>query len=99
MGLTFKENCRDLRNTRVIDVVNQIRIMYTNDVYDPLASPTEAYEEYDLSLVSAPSKNTYDAIIVAVVMINFEMKELQIRTYGKPRHILYDLKVFSRKMK
>ncbi len=94
MGLTFKENCPDLRNTRIVDIVRELadyRVVV--DIYDPWADGAEAKHEYGLSLVGAPSKGSYDGIIVAVAHNQFrEMGVQAIRELGKGDHVLYDLK-------
>jgi len=93
MGLTFKENCPDLRNTKVTDIIKELKEYNINvDVTDPWCSNEEAKLEYGLSLVT-PEKNRYDAIILAVA--HNEFKELgveNIRNLGKQSHVLYDLK-------
>ena len=99
MGLTFKENCPDLRNTRVVDVVTELQDYGCQvDCYDPVASPTAAKELYDLELINQPSPQTYDGIIMAVAHDEFaRMGSAQIRSYGKVGHIFYDLKhLFSK---
>ena len=94
MGLTFKENCPDLRNTRVVDVVNSLEdYNATVDIYDPWANSEEAFEEYKLTLISEPEGGTYDAVILAVSHDCF--KELgieKIRSFGKEECILFDVK-------
>ena len=94
MGLTFKENCPDIRNTRVIDVINELKgYNILVDVTDPWANPAEVEHEYDLHLTQHPTENSYDAIIVAVGHEQFKnMGETAIRAQGKQNHILYDLK-------
>ena len=94
MGLAFKENCPDLRNTRVIDIVKELQDYNCQvDVYDPWISTEEALIEYDISLVSQPSPATYVAIIVAVAHNQFrEMGAKAIRSFGLPGHVLYDMK-------
>lgn len=94
MGLTFKENCPDLRNTKVVDIINELREYNIGvDVYDPWADATEAQHEYGLMPVQQPVSGQYDGIIIAVAHHQFkEMGEATIRHYGKPQHILYDLK-------
>lgn len=93
MGLTFKENCPDLRNTKVIDIVSELKEYNINvDITDPWCSKDEAQHEYGLTLIH-PEKNKYDAVILAVA--HDEFKELgaeNIRKHGKNNHILYDLK-------
>lgn len=94
MGLTFKENCPDLRNTRVVDIISELQDYQCRiDVYDPWAEPTEAQAEYGLVLLDQPDQSTYDAIILAVAHDAFKaMGAEQIHVFGKTPHILYDLK-------
>jgi UDP-N-acetyl-D-galactosamine dehydrogenase len=94
MGLTFKENCPDLRNTRVVDIVNELQEYNCHvDVFDPWVSNEEAFNEYGISPVSQTCLGTYDAIIVAVAHSMFkEMGVSFIRSLGKLGHVLYDLK-------
>jgi UDP-N-acetyl-D-galactosamine dehydrogenase len=67
MGLTFKENCPDIRNTRVIDLIEGLRSYRVRvDVCDPCADPAEAQREYGLTLIEAPEQGVYDAIVLAV---------------------------------
>src|SRR5680860_1532434 len=94
MGLAFKENCPDLRNTRVIDIVRELREFNTQvDVYDPWVSVSEAEHEYDITPISAPEKSSYDAVILAVGHQQFKNMGVEaIRELGKSKHVLYDLK-------
>ena len=94
LGLTFKENCPDIRNTKVIDIVNELEEYNINvDVSDPWCSSDDAKNEYDLTLVSEAVRNSYDAIIIAVAHNQFKaMGSLKIRELGKKNHVLYDLK-------
>lgn len=94
MGLTFKENCPDIRNTRIVDIINElIGYNIAVDVYDPWASAAEVEKEYGFSLVAQPSSGVYDAIILAVGHDQFRtMGETAIRAMGKFNHVLYDLK-------
>ncbi len=94
MGLTFKENCPDLRNTRVVDVIAQLRDYgVLVDVFDPWVDPEEAQHEFGITLITAPDAGTYDGIIVAVGHAQFaEMGAAKLRTFGKHEHVLYDLK-------
>mgnify|MGYP003976532253 FL=1 len=94
MGLTFKENCPDLRNTRVADLVTEFENFKCNvDVYDPLADQAEAYREYGITLVSEPNNNNYDAIVLAVAHDEFKQMTLsQIKVFGKDSHVIYDIK-------
>lgn len=94
LGLTFKENCPDLRNTRTIDIIAELEQYHANiDVYDPWVSPEEAKDMYDIDLISEPQKNHYNAIILCVAHKEFkEMGAEQIRQFGKANHVLYDVK-------
>src|SRR5690606_1706822 len=67
LGLAFKENCPDLRNTRVVDIVRALREDHVQvDIHDPWVNPKEALHEYGLELTTAPQANSYDAVIMAV---------------------------------
>lgn len=94
MGLTFKENCPDLRNTRVVDIVAELRDYdCAVDVYDPWVSVTEAEQEYAITPLPQPEKVTYDGIILAVAHHQFkEMGIETIRGFGSPNHVVFDLK-------
>ena len=94
MGLTFKENCPDLRNTRVIDIINEFKLLHANvDVYDPWVDSDEAEKEYGINMVQELKPGGYDAIILAVSHQQFAaLGAEEIRAYGKPTHILYDVK-------
>ena len=94
LGLAFKENCPDLRNTKVIDVVNELRDYgIVTDVYDPWVSAAEAHHEYGLDLVEKPEAGCYDAIVLAVAHREFaELGAEGIRAFGRAEHVLYDLK-------
>ena len=94
MGLTFKENCPDYRNTRVIDLVKEFKSFSCNvDVYDPWVNKKSVADEYKFEPISEPIKGKYDAIVLAVAHDEFKLlsKDL-IRSYGKSNHILYDIK-------
>lgn len=94
MGLTFKENCPDLRNTKVVDIVRELKEYNINvDIVDPWCSNDEAQKEYGLVMTTNYKKNSYDAIVLAVGHTQFkEMGAEQIRALGKAEHVLYDLK-------
>ena len=94
LGLTFKENCPDLRNTRVVDIVSELaEYGISVDVYDPWVDKDEAIREYGITPVVALKQNAYDGIIIAVAHTQFsEMGPEALRALGKPEHILYDLK-------
>ncbi|HGM5582917.1 TPA: Vi polysaccharide biosynthesis UDP-N-acetylglucosamine C-6 dehydrogenase TviB [Pseudomonas putida] len=94
MGLTFKENCPDLRNTRVVDVVRELKEYNIQvDVFDPWIDPEEAQHEYAITPIKAPVDGSYDGIVIAVAHEQFKaLGERAIRAFGKPEHVLYDLK-------
>ena len=94
MGLTFKENCPDLRNTQVVDLVDRFKRLRCNvDVYDPWVDKDEAFHEYSIKPLDQPLSGKYDAIIIAVAHNEFKLlSEDLIRSYGKSNHILYDIK-------
>ena len=94
MGLTFKENCPDLRNTGVIDIIEEMRDYNTNvQIYDPWADPAEAKHEYGLELIDKPIPGHYQAIIICVGHNVFrELGEAGIRALGAPNHVLFDVK-------
>ena len=94
MGLTFKENCPDLRNTRVVDLVKEFESFNCNlDVFDPWARQEEAEREYAIKLIKKPINGKYDAIIIAVAHDEFKKLTLeQIKAYGKDNHVIYDIK-------
>jgi UDP-N-acetyl-D-glucosamine/UDP-N-acetyl-D-galactosamine dehydrogenase len=94
MGLTFKENCPDIRNTRVVDIVSELKEYGCQvDIYDPWVNPEEALHEYDVLPVKTVTPCTYDSIVLAVAHQQFKsMGSHAIRALGKPAHVLYDLK-------
>ena len=94
LGLTFKENCPDLRNTRVVDVVRELRDYGIQvDAHDPWTNADEARHEYGLDLVQAPQDGDYDGIVLAVAHEQFKVMGADImRKFGKAEHVLYDLK-------
>jgi UDP-N-acetyl-D-galactosamine dehydrogenase len=94
MGLTFKENCPDIRNTRVVDIVAELKTYGVNvEVYDPWVNSREAEHEYGISPVEKPVPGKYDAIILAVAHDQFKKMPIsEIRALGTPQAIVYDLK-------
>lgn len=95
MGLTFKENTPDLRNTRVVDILRELEDYGMSvAVHDPWANPDEARSQYGVTLVDEPKTGAFDAIIVAVAHRQYQdMDAGQVHSFGVPgRHILYDLK-------
>ena len=94
LGLAFKENCPDLRNTRVVDVVREFESYHaTVDVHDPWVDADEARHEYGLELVAELEPGKYDAVILAVAHRQFvELGAERIRALGKPGCVLFDVK-------
>lgn len=94
LGLTFKENCPDLRNTRVVDVVAELADYGISvDVHDPWVNPNQAKLEYDINLCERPQWGDYDGIILAVVHEHFlSTGPKEIRKFGAPNHVFCDLK-------
>jgi UDP-N-acetyl-D-glucosamine/UDP-N-acetyl-D-galactosamine dehydrogenase len=99
LGLTFKENCPDIRNTLVVDIIEELEeYNIAVDIYDPWCSSNEAKHEYDIDLINEPTFNTYDGIILAVGHTQFkELGASVIHQYGKSDHVLYDLKYIFNK--
>jgi UDP-N-acetyl-D-galactosamine dehydrogenase len=94
MGLTFKENCPDLRNTKVVDIIQEFKDYNANiDIYDPMVDENEALHEYGLSLTKELKENTYDAIILAVAHDDFiNMGIKKIKEFGKSENVIFDIK-------
>lgn len=94
MGLTFKENCPDLRNTRVVDIVAELKeYNCAVDVYDPWVTVSEAEYEYGITPTTQPEQGAYDGIVLAVAHRQFKAMGVDvIRALGTQNHILYDLK-------
>ena len=94
LGLTFKENCPDLRNTRVIDTIRALEEFgVVVDVHDPWVDPKEAQTEFDIDMVTTPDEGAYDAVLLAVAHSQFrEAGAKKLRSYGRTGHVLYDLK-------
>lgn len=94
MGLTFKENCPDLRNTRAIDIITELSSYgMTVDVWDPWVNPTEARHEYGIDPIATPENGAYDAIILAVSHRQFiELGIEKIRGLGVSHGVLFDVK-------
>ncbi|WP_180022213.1 Vi polysaccharide biosynthesis UDP-N-acetylglucosamine C-6 dehydrogenase TviB [Acinetobacter sp. YH16044] len=94
LGLSFKENCPDIRNTKIIDIVQELQEYHIQaDVYDPWVDAAEAEHEYNITPVQQLEQGQYDAVILAVAHDQFKaMGAAEIRALGKAEHILYDLK-------
>ena len=94
MGLTFKEDCPDIRNTRVVDVVQELSGFHCNiDVYDPWIDKEESIREFGITPVEQPEPGKYDAVIIAVAHHQFKSMDItDMRALGKKNHVLYDIK-------
>jgi UDP-N-acetyl-D-galactosamine dehydrogenase len=94
MGLTFKENCPDLRNTKVTDIIDELKTYGMQvDVWDPWVSADEAEHEYGISPIAHPDAGSYDAVVIAVGHRQFvELGIDQIRAFGRPGAVLFDVK-------
>lgn len=94
MGLTFKENCPDIRNTKVVDVIKHLRDYDVEvEVFDPWVEPDQAIGNYDIQMCSSPMVASYDAIVLAVAHDDFKkMGATKIREFGAQGHVFFDLK-------
>lgn len=94
MGLSFKENCPDIRNTKIVDMVKALKEYELDlDIYDPWVDPKEVEQEYGLAPVKSLEQGTYDAIILAVAHDEFKAMSIdEFEVLAKPSYVLYDLK-------
>ena len=94
MGFTFKENCPDIRNTKVIDLFKGFRKKKLNvDIYDPFVKKQEVFKEYGIKVIEKPISNKYDVILIAVGHNKFKKMPIKkIRSFGKKNSFIYDLK-------
>jgi len=94
MGLTFKENCPDIRNTKVVDIIDELKQYGVNvDVYDPWVDAEEAQHEYGVTPVAELSSAAYDGIVVAVAHHQFKQMGINgMKALAKSEHVIYDLK-------
>ena len=94
LGFTFKENCADIRNTKVFDIVCELKSFFVGvDVYDPQTSSEKVQAEYGIALLSAPAKGAYDAVILTVAHRDFlEIGVKEIKAYGNADSVFYDVK-------
>jgi UDP-N-acetyl-D-galactosamine dehydrogenase len=94
MGLAFKENCPDLRNTRVVDIIEELTLCNAKvDVYDPWVDPVHAREEFGFTPVEKPQPGAYDTIIIAVAHEKFrEMGIDGVRALAKRGAVVFDIK-------
>ena len=94
MGLTFKENCPDMRNSKVINMINDFQQFGLNvDVFDPWVNKEVAIQEYGIEVILDPVEGKYDAVVMAVDHKEFrEMSLDEIKKYCTDNHVLYDVK-------
>lgn len=94
MGLTFKENCPDIRNSQILNMVSELQEYNAKvDIFDPWINPEMVAEKYALSVLNYPVAKTYDAILLAVAHHQFKSMGAEvIHSFGKDNHVLYDLK-------
>ena len=91
LGITYKENCPDIRNTKVVDLINSLKDYEINvDIYDPWANPGEVMHEYGLELIETPVHIAYDAVVLGVA--HNEFKNRHFEAYTKPTAVVYDVK-------
>jgi UDP-N-acetyl-D-galactosamine dehydrogenase len=94
LGLAFKENCPDVRNSKVVDITSELDSYGAKvDVYDPWVDPKEVMDEYGINLVADPEKSSYDAVVIAVAHDCFrKLGEKGIRAFGNENSVVYDIK-------
>jgi UDP-N-acetyl-D-galactosamine dehydrogenase len=94
MGLTFKENCPDVRNTKVVDIISELATYGAKvDVHDPWVDAEEAQREYGISLSENPDEGVYDVVVLAVGHTQFrELGEAGVKAFGKPGAVYFDIK-------
>ena len=94
MGLTFKDNCPDLRNSKVIGIIKELEDLNCNvDVFDPWASTEEASADYNINLIDKPAKKKYDCIIMAVAHNEFKkIDKPKLRNFCKNKFVIFDVK-------
>jgi UDP-N-acetyl-D-galactosamine dehydrogenase len=94
LGVTFKENCPDIRNSKIVDVIRELgKLGARVDIYDPWADPGETRHEYGIKLLREPKESTYDAVLMAVAHDQFKQMGIRsVRRFGKPKHVVYDIK-------
>ena len=91
LGITFKENCNDFRNTKIVDIVNELLSFNAlPTIYDPLVDSTEFKNEYGLEVLNDPPKNKFDAIILAVPHKQF--LNLELKSFKNSSCVIYDIK-------
>lgn len=91
LGITFKENCPDVRNTKVVDVVKELQSYGTNiTIYDPLANPEELKHEYGLQTINQLPQRKFDAVVLAVA--HKEFLEMELDSLKNENAVVYDVK-------
>ena len=93
MGLAFKEDCPDIRNTRIIDLIEDFNNLNCSvNVYDPWVNKSQAIHEYGIEIIESPNLNTYDGILIAVAHDQYLKKGVRaLRSFGKDDHVFFDL--------
>jgi UDP-N-acetyl-D-galactosamine dehydrogenase len=94
MGVTFKENCPDSRNSKVVDVIHELERHGAHvDTWDPWADPKVVQHEYGIKMIPAPKQGRYDVIVMAVAHEQFRKMGIRaVKRLAKPRHVLFDIK-------
>jgi UDP-N-acetyl-D-galactosamine dehydrogenase len=94
LGLTFKENCPDVRNTKVVEIVAELASYGSKvDVWDPWVDAAEAKAEYGIDLIRAPEQGAYDVVVIAVAHDQFKaLGTVGIRKFGNKNSVIYDVK-------
>ena len=94
MGLTFKENCPDLRNSKIIDLISEFESLDCNvDIYDPWVDAVKVRRDMGINLIDEPVSGKYDAVVLAVGHDQFRQLSIsELRALGKDNHVLYDVK-------
>ena len=92
--IAFKENCPDVRNTKVVDLVRELELYRCRvSVHDPWVNAEEAHDEYGITLVEGPDAGGYDAVVLAVAHRDFvELGAAGVKRFGAPNHVVYDIK-------
>jgi UDP-N-acetyl-D-galactosamine dehydrogenase len=101
LGITFKENCPDIRNTKVVDIATEFKDYHVNlDIFDPWAEHDEVQHEYGLNLIDKPIEGKYDAIIAAVAHNEFKQwSNEDLKRLGKDKCVIFDLKyIFDKQL-
>ncbi|MEM8682875.1 MAG: Vi polysaccharide biosynthesis UDP-N-acetylglucosamine C-6 dehydrogenase TviB [Pseudomonadota bacterium] len=94
LGIAFKEDCPDVRNSKVVDIIGELKTYGANvDVYDPWADPEDSVRSYGIQLTEAPEHGSYDVVVIAVAHSEFKALGAEgIRAFGKEESLVYDVK-------